>query len=182
MENQESELMIQLMQIEQTDLPMVTAALNLAISRCLAGTEQSARTYLKQLLSDPHSYVFSVRTNLAGEFRKSTVGFCLLTQIDWIARHGSFQIYVLESSKKQKLVSQIARLLASYAVEELNLNKVYTEVPQYMETIIQSLPAVGFVLDGIKKKSKFMAGELYDVNVYSLLAGEFSEGKLLCEP
>lgn len=164
------EVVIDLMQIEQTDIPMVREVLNIFPSRnkLVPQSWRHVASKLKQMLMDPCCYVFSVRTSMAGDFRRNTVGYCYLEKIDWINSHAGFNVHLREES----LMAKAAEKLCIYAFDELNLNKVYVEVPGYCEHMSNILPALGFVLDGVRKKAKFKIGKYWDINVFSLLREE----------
>jgi len=102
------------------------------------------------------------------------VGFVYLNDIDWFARTAEFGILIGERSRQARGIGQEAlALVAGYAFETLNLNRLYLRVVAFNKRALRLYRAFGFVDEGIQREQAFVRGRHRDVVLMGLLRREF---------
>src|SRR5438552_2015181 len=77
------------------------------------------------------------------------VGFVYLNGIDWFARNAEFGILIGDRGRQGKgLAKEALSLVAGYAFDTLNLNKLYLRVVAFNERALQLYRDFGFVEAG----------------------------------
>lgn len=180
----ENKIKVELSQIEESDYPLLRDTLNQDFSKYL-GFYKFVNTHTTGKIFDNIShrddaYLFSIKLVRSGDFVKNINGFCYISNIDWISRHGELEFLMFDNlgahfTIKNSNESLLAfKKLVSYAFNELNLNKVWLEVPSQMG-ILEPLEKMRFVAEGVRASARIMDGKQISTTIFSLLRQEFSE-------
>lgn len=103
------------------------------------------------------------------------VGFVYINHIDWFARNAEFGILIGEPSRQGKgLGKEALALVAAYAFETLNLNRLYLRVVAFNRRALRLYRAFGFVEEGVQREQAFVRGRCHDVILMGLLRREFA--------
>ena len=104
------------------------------VNKKLEGIEKSSD-------ADGRSYYFHVRP--LGEERLA--GFAKIEWILWASRSGKVNFAIGDPADRNKgYGSDVLRLLLRFGFDELNLNRLFTFVPEYNEAAIHLLQKFGF--------------------------------------
>lgn len=182
--NNENKIKIELSQVEESDYPLIRDILNQDFSKYL-GFYKLVNTYTAgKIFDNIHSredaYLFSIKLVRSGDFVKHINGFCYISNIDWISRHGEIEFLMFDKlgahfTIKNSEESFLAfKKLLSYAFNELNLNKVWIEVPSPLD-ILEPLEKLRFVPEGVRNCARILDGKQISTTVFSLLKQEFLE-------
>jgi diamine N-acetyltransferase len=100
------------------------------------------------------------------------VGFVYLNGIDWFARNAEFGILIGDRGRQGKgLAKEALSLVAGYAFDTLNLNKLYLRVVAFNERALQLYRDFGFVEEGVQRQQAFNRGSYHDVVLMGLIRG-----------
>jgi len=175
---------IELAQVEKTDMPLLKDILNRdfikffnihSILNC-----SDLNNKLKDIQLDPNTYIFSIKVLQSGEFAKSISGFCSISNIDWVARHGKLLFIMSDKHSRHLTINKFQesfdafKLLISYSFFELNLNKVWLEVTEGLD-LRESLEKIGFVAEGVRVASRMIDGKQVSSTIFSLLISEYNK-------
>jgi RimJ/RimL family protein N-acetyltransferase len=101
------------------------------------------------------------------------VGFVYLNNIDWFARNAEFGILIGDRSRHGKGLGKDAlSLVANYAFETLNLNRIYLRVVAFNRQALRFYRNFGFIREGIQRQQAFVRGRHHDVVLMGLLHRE----------
>ncbi len=102
------------------------------------------------------------------------VGFLVIKDIVWVARHCSFFIGIGDRAARGKGYGTDAiRVLLKYVFMEMNLNRVGLEVMNYNPAGIRSYEKVGFVQEGRLRSVVYRDGVYYDIIQMGILRSEW---------
>jgi len=172
---------IELMQIEKSDIPEVKTLMN-TMSKYTAeykkiSTEELS-SYFESDTAEQNSYSFSIRGLKEGGFGLSIIGFCHVLNIDWVSKNAEISLIMHGDGSRNGTIpknnigtASLDKLL-EFCFKELNLEKVYIEVVNGND-IIPVLDKMGFVAEGIRRKSKFKNGSFVDSTICAILAQEY---------
>ena len=135
-------------------------------------TEEMEANWVEAVLKDQSR----TRLILAIEDKSDRVlvGFVYLNNIDWFARTAEFGILIGEHSRQGSGLGKDAlALVARYAFETLNLNKLYLRVVAFNKRALRLYRAFGFVEEGVQREHAFVSGRTHDVVLMGLLRREF---------
>jgi RimJ/RimL family protein N-acetyltransferase len=158
--------MLHLMQIEDRDLSELKAYGEKHYTVCNAD----------ELYPDKHKegYCFVVKTtNEENNIMLNTLGFVSLTSVDFINGHAKVSI-LMEDWHNKAIAGQIIKKITNFAINELRLQKVWTEVYEnnHIKLIYED---IGFIAEGVRKQQKYINGKYIDTIVLSILDKESSE-------
>jgi RimJ/RimL family protein N-acetyltransferase len=98
------------------------------------------------------------------------VGFAYLNGIDWFARNAELGVLIGERSRQGKgLAKEALALVAGYAFETLNLNKLYLRVAAFNDRALRLYRDFGFVEEGRQRQQAFVRGRYHDVVLMGLI-------------
>jgi RimJ/RimL family protein N-acetyltransferase len=101
------------------------------------------------------------------------VGVVQLHAIEPYHRKARFGLFVGSTDHRNKGIGTIACLLMlDFAFKALDLRKVSLDVLATNEAAIRIYEAIGFQLEGVKKKDYFLDGQYLDVRFYSIFGGD----------
>lgn len=177
----EGESKIELGQVEESDIPLLREFLNSNFAQYL-GMHEYLSTYdlsegLKKAHSSNTTYIFTIKVQAPGDFKKIVRGFAALTHIDWIARNAKLSFIKVDSKGNLKTIKDSNEALKAYvlcldyAFDSLNLHKVWVEVFEG-HNITSALSSLGFVAEGVRKKCAYLNGSLVSSTICSLLSSE----------
>ena len=133
--------------------------------------EKEEAWYQKVLTSDLPLSVFGIETIDT----KKLIGIVLLKNINLINREAEFGIYIGDKVEKGKGYSKVASQLAlRFAFYNLGLNRVFLKVEVQNTIATEMYKKIGFVKEGLLRKSVFKNNEFRDVLIFSMLKDEFT--------
>ena len=98
------------------------------------------------------------------------VGFAYLNGIDWFARNAELGLLIGERSRQGKgLAKEALALIAGYAFDTLNLNKLYLRVAAFNARALRLYRHFGFVEEGRQRQQAFIRGRYHDVVLMGLI-------------
>ena len=98
------------------------------------------------------------------------VGFCDLSGFDWLARSAWVAIGIGEVDQRGRgLGTDAMRVLARFAFEQLNLNRINLTVFEYNPAAIRSYEKCGFVHEGRQRQFLNREGQRWDMIYMGLL-------------
>ncbi len=111
---------------------------------------------------------------------KSLIGVCGLCYVHWVHRHADLSLYIGKDdlyvdAKPDGITFDVLDCLFDYGFNQLNLNKVWTEIYEFDELKHALLEAYGFHRDGVLRENYFYEGRAMDSHVYSLLARDWRQ-------
>jgi RimJ/RimL family protein N-acetyltransferase len=92
------------------------------------------------------------------------IGNIHLTDIDWVARHGSLGLFIGETEDRSKGYGQQAvRLMLRHAFADLGLYRVYLTVLDDNPQAIRVYEKCGFVVEGRLRQHAYKRGQFRDL-------------------
>ncbi len=138
--------------------------------------EMQQKWYEKKVLGDPTTMMFSIKRLSDGEL----IGCCGFVYINWIHRHADLSLYIGWNDAyidDQGYAEEACELLFDHGFNELNLNKIWTEIYEFDTKKKELYDKFGFHQDGMLRQNYFYDGKWWDSRVLSLLANEFNSRK-----
>jgi UDP-4-amino-4,6-dideoxy-N-acetyl-beta-L-altrosamine N-acetyltransferase len=128
---------------------------------------ENQEAWFNSLKDDRQTIMFGVEYLNRGW---NLIGVCGLTNIDWVGRKAEVSIYIGNKEFRRKgLGREILDLLAKYAFEECNLNRLWAEV------FFENLPGrklfdkAGYKKEGILVSHAYKNGVFTDSHIYGLV-------------
>lgn len=104
------------------------------------------------------------------------VGICGIHSLNWIARSGELRILIGEiDCWNQGIGTEVTQLMAAYAFEVLNLNKVWLGATAENVGAVRSYEKCGFRREGVLRQEVFRNGRYYDAVRFSMLVTEYRQ-------
>lgn len=129
----------------------------------------------EDMFGDPDSneeFFFTIRQEEDDEL----VGFISLTTVMLKNRSAILGIGIPnEAYRGQGYGQEAVELLLAYAFDHLGLNKVRLHVHAFNQQAIEMYQKLGFVQEGINRKSIYQSGQWYDQLDFGLLQEEWRE-------
>ena len=116
-------------------------------------TDMQEKWYNK-VLNDLSTLMFSIKRINDNEL----LGCCGLCYINWIHRHADLSLYIgfnEEYIDKEGYAYESCKLLFDYGLNQLGLNKIWTEIYEFDDKKKDLYNSLGFKLDGILRKNYF---------------------------
>lgn len=124
--------------------------------------------YKNKVLNDPSTIMFSIVRNLDEEL----VGCVGLCYVNWISRHADLSLYIgAEDLYIDDLgyAKEACNLILNYGFDELNLNKVWTEIYEFDMKKRNLYSEMGFIEDGRLRQNYYNEGRYWDSLILSIL-------------
>ena len=104
------------------------------------------------------------------------IGFIGLKAICSRSRRAEIWIYIGSKSHWNKGVgSDSTQTLCSYAFKEMNLFRIWLECNPKFENVVRCYEKIGFVKEGVLRKSYYRDGSFQDTCIMGLLRSEFKD-------
>lgn len=101
------------------------------------------------------------------------VGVTGLQHIDPTSRRALFGIVIGRAYQGQGFGSEAVQLMARYAFNELNLNRIHLTVYAFNQRGIRAYERAGFVREGCARQAKWRNGAFHDELHYGLLREDY---------
>lgn len=170
---------LHLMQVEKGDLPDLLKFIRIFenVSAFEFDNIELVNSWYEGIIESPADILFSIRGLKEGGFGLHTVGFCIITDIDWVSRTSVIEILMKDGDNPGTIPynyngKEALQQILDFAFKELNLNKVVFEVVDGND-IIEMLGKFGFLVEGVRRESYFKRGDFVDITVLSLLSREY---------
>lgn len=140
-------------------------------------TDVDQERWFESLQSDSKQLLFGIIT-VDNTKKHIFIGYCGITNIDFKNKRGEISFLINpDRACDEKLYREdflsILEMLARYAFEELNFNKLFTETFSFREIHIKILEEFGFQRDGVLRRHQFTKGQYFDSIIHSILANEW---------
>jgi len=133
---------------------------------------ENQEAWFDSLRDDRKTIMFGVDEDICSEL----IGVCGLTNIDWIARKAEVSIYIGNEDFRGKGRGRpILDLLAQYAFDECNLNRLWAEVFLNNEIGQKLFKSAGYQEEGRLRDHAFKGGEYWSSFIYGLLKEEWQK-------
>jgi hypothetical protein len=133
----------------------------------------------QKVVNDPTTMMFSIKRLADGEL----LGCCGFVCINWVHRHADLSIYIGWKDSyidEEGFAKESCELLFKYGFDELNLNKIWTEIYEFDKKKWELYQKLGFKQDGMLRENYFYDGKWWGSRIISLLAKDFRENKKGC--
>lgn len=124
------------------------------------------------VVNDKNTIMFSIFENDSN----SLIGCCGLCYINWIHRYADLSLYIGKDEcyiDTQGYAKEACKLLFNYGFNELNLNKIWTEIYEFDTKKKNLYDRLGFSQDGLLRDNYFYNGKWWNSRILSLLAKDF---------
>ena len=116
------------------------------------------------------SYYFHIRT-LEDD---SLIGFVVLFNLKWSNQSADLAIGIGEAQFRNRGYGREAlTLILNFAFAELNLYRVGLTVMEYNRAAIRAYEAVGFVMEGARRRAVQREGQRHDLQLYGIVREEW---------
>ena len=130
---------------------------------------ESYSGWFESMVNEASGFPFAIR-RLAD---KGLVGWLVLREIVWQARHCTFAIGVDPAERGQGYGTDATRVALRYAFLELNFNRVGLDVVEHNEAGIRAYRKAGFVDEGRLRALVYRDGVYYDMLNMSMLRSDW---------
>lgn len=134
--------------------------------------DMQQKWFEQRVVNDNTTMMFSLRRSRDGEL----LGCCGLVYINWVHRHADLSLYIGWKDSyidKEGYAKESCELLLSYAFNELNLNKVWTEIYEFDMKKRDLYKEFKFHQDGLLRQNYFHGGKWHNSLILSILAEDF---------
>jgi RimJ/RimL family protein N-acetyltransferase len=104
---------------------------------------------------------------------RTPIGVCGLVYVHWVIRSADISLYIGEDQMyidgPGGFAEDAAKTLIRYAFDNLNLNKVWTELYSFDDRKVALFSRLGFARDGVLRDNAFEDGRYHDSFIYSFL-------------
>ncbi len=102
------------------------------------------------------------------------VGTTGVYQIQWVTRSAEFRVFIGDKRFwNQGAGTECARLMAQYAFQKLNMNRVWLGVNAANERAVRAYEKAGFAREGVLRQEQYRNGQYYDVIRMGMLRDEY---------
>ena len=126
---------------------------------------------------DDHQVIFSIKEQ-DPITETGLIGYCGITNIDYINRRGEISFLVNPSRAKNIDIYRldffaVLNYLCHYGFDELNLHKLFTETFEFRVDHMNILEEFGMHKDGIIREHQYINGKYHNSVVHSVLQVEW---------
>ncbi|QSX07145.1 GNAT family N-acetyltransferase [Sedimentibacter sp. zth1] len=125
------------------------------------------------VVNDKNTIMFSIFDNCT----KKLIGCCGLCYINWVHRYADLSLYIgIDECYIDDCgyAEEACKLLFDYGFNELNLNKIWTEIYEFDHKKKALYDKLGFNQDGLLRQNYFYEGRWWASRIISLLSSEFN--------
>lgn len=131
------------------------------------------RWFTEKVQSDPTTMMFSIRDLKNNEL----LGCCGFVYINWVHRHADLSLYIGWNNAyidENGYAEDACLVLFRYGFNELNLNKIWTEIYSFDEKKKALYDKLGFHQDGLLRQNYFYDGKWWDSRILSILNTDYT--------
>lgn len=128
---------------------------------------------------DDHQVIFSIKERNPDATPK-LIGYCGITNIDYINRRGEIS-FLVDPSRGEDVdlyrldFSAVLNYLCWYGFDGLNLHKLFTETFDFRVSHINILEEFGMHKDGIIREHQYINGKYHNSVIHSILQTEWDQ-------
>ena len=125
--------------------------------------------FASKVLNDPTTIMFAIRRKDDNEL----LGCCGFVYINWVHRYADLSLYIGWDNAYIDEVGyarESCELLFKHGFNELNLNKIWTEIYEFDEKKWTLYKQLGFKQDGMLRQNYFYDSKWWGSRILSLLA------------
>ncbi len=169
---------VNLMPIEREDLPLLKYWRNLPEYRKYfreykeINNEMQEKWYDNKVIDDNSTLMFSIKSIDNSQL----LGCCGLCYINWIHRYADLSLYIGWNETyidKEGYAEDSCKILFDYGFNELNLNKIWTEIYEFDDRKYELYHKLGFKNDGLLREQYYYEGKWWNSHILSLLKREY---------
>ena len=123
-------------------------------------------------IGDKETIMFSIFDKKTHEL----IGCCGLCYINWIHRYADLSLYIGYKGvyiDDYGYAEDACKILFKYGFDELNLNKIWTEIYEFDDKKYALYNKFGFKQDGLLRENYFYNGVWWNSRIMTLLAREY---------
>lgn len=125
--------------------------------------------WFTRISASPNDFMFMIERS----DDRTPIGVCGLVYVHWVIRSADVSLYIGEDQTyidgPGGYAEDAAKTLIRYAFDNLNLNKVWTELYSFDDRKVALFSRLGFARDGVLRDNAFEDGRYHDSFIYSLL-------------
>lgn len=138
-------------------------------------TSKNQEQWWNDITNDEKSVIFSIISFNDDEI----IGYCGLTNIHLLYSHAEISFITKEmeptSAKYRIIFLEVLKMLAKFAFDNLNLNRIFTETYETRTDHIKILEDFGFIKEGVMREHVFKQGKFVNCIIHSVLRKEFKD-------
>ncbi len=129
------------------------------------------RWFETKAMNDSSIVMFAIVDLSDGEL----IGACGLCYIDWVNKSADFSIYIGKDNLyiDNKFAVDAAQVMMKYGFEELNLNRLWSEIYDIDKIKMKFFDILRFKLDGVHRQTHWTGGAWCNSLFYSFLKNEY---------
>jgi RimJ/RimL family protein N-acetyltransferase len=142
-------------------------------------TDWNQENWYRIASEDDHQVLFSIK-EYKNDALNNLIGYCGITNIDYINRRGEISFLVNPSRVDNIDLYRLdffaaLNFLCRYGFDELNLHKLFTETFDFRRDHLRVLEEFGMHKDGIIREHQFTNGSYHNSIIHSLLQKEWDQ-------
>ena len=133
--------------------------------------DQQENWFKNKVVNDDTTIMFSIKSNESNEL----IGCCGFVYINWVHKNADLSLYIglnNEYIDDKGYAEESCRLLFNYGFNELNLNKIWTEIYEFDNKKEILYKKLGFNQDGMLRENYWYDGKWWDSRILSILKKE----------
>lgn len=135
-------------------------------------TTMQSKWFNNVVNNDNSTIMFSIHDIETNEL----LGCCGLCYINWVHRYSDLSLYIGKDEcyiDNEGIAEESCKLLFNYAFNELNLNKIWTEIYEFDNKKYDLYMNMEFKQDGFLREQYFYDGKWWGSYILSLLREEY---------
>jgi RimJ/RimL family protein N-acetyltransferase len=128
--------------------------------------------WFARISASPNDFMFMIERSED----RVPLGVCGLVYAQWVIRSADISLYIGHEETyidgPGGHAEEAARVLIRYAFDNLNLNKVWTELYAFDERKVALFSGLGFSRDAVLRDNCYEDGRYHDSYIYSLLRSD----------
>jgi len=142
-------------------------------------TDRNQENWYHVVSEDNHQVIFSIK-ECNQDAATQLIGYCGITNIDYINRRGEISFLVDPSRAEDLILYQpdifaVLNHLCQYGFDRLNLHKLFTETFDFRVKHISLLEQFGMHLDGVIREHQYIRGNYHNSVIHSILQSEWNQ-------
>jgi len=142
-------------------------------------SDLNQENWYRVVSEDDHQVIFSIKERNSDTSTK-LIGYCGITNIDYINRRGEIS-FLVDPSRTEDIdlyrldLSAVLNFLCLYGFDSLNLHKLFTETFDFRVDHINILEEFGMHRDGIIREHQYTNGKYNNSVIRSILQTEWDQ-------
>lgn len=131
-------------------------------------SEMLHNQWISKIQADICNLMYTIHSHELGR-----IGVCGLTNINWIARHAEFSLYIGTEFKGHKYGIEAMKILIEHGFNTLNLRKIWGEVFEKNAACLKMCDRLGFSEDDGHSDHYYKNGEYITTKIVELFKNDW---------